>query len=70
MANKVGLEVASGGEGASTDLALEGSFSAMLTVVKPQGSGAAQNSQAYDALVWIAGLLVNLLHQLLKLKCL
>jgi hypothetical protein len=63
---EVRLQVAFGGEGAATDLALEGPLPRVRPVMHLQGALAAQHPVADDTLVWVGHLLINVLYQLLQ----
>lgn len=62
------LQVAPGGEGSATDLTLKRSLARMCAVVHLESALAAEHTVAYDALIGITKLVLNVVHELLKLR--
>ncbi len=59
----VGLQVAFGGESATADATLKGSFTGMGTIVHLKGRLARQHSMANDAFIRICQLMFNVVDQ-------
>lgn len=64
------LQIALRGKRASTDLAAEGPFSGVRTVVHLKRAATAEHAVTDDTLVWIAQLVLDVVDQLLELGCL